>query len=74
MMQDPAKLSRLDGKVALLTGASKGIGAAMARGLAAFGARVVLSSRKQEAVDALVVFTREQCGGIYMVDGCYSTI
>ena len=46
-------LFRLDGKVALVTGASKGIGEVMARGLAEFGAKVVLSSRKQEAVDAV---------------------
>ena len=44
---------RLDGKVALITGASKGIGAAMARGLAESGARVVLSSRKQAALAKL---------------------
>ena len=44
---------QLDGKVALITGASKGIGEAMARGLAEFGAKVVVSSRKQEAVDAV---------------------
>jgi NAD(P)-dependent dehydrogenase (short-subunit alcohol dehydrogenase family) len=43
----------LTGKVALLTGASKGIGEAMARGMAEFGATVVLSSRKQDAVDAV---------------------
>jgi NAD(P)-dependent dehydrogenase (short-subunit alcohol dehydrogenase family) len=39
---------RLDGKVALITGASKGIGAAIARTFAENGARVMLSSRKQE--------------------------
>ena len=41
----------LTGKIAIITGASKGIGEAMARGLAEFGATVVVSSRKQAAVD-----------------------
>lgn len=41
----------LSGKVAIVTGASKGIGESMARGMAEFGAKVVISSRKQEAVD-----------------------
>lgn len=44
-------LFNLEGKVAIITGASKGIGEAMARGLAEFGAKVVISSRKQEAVE-----------------------
>ena len=46
-------LFQLDNKVAIVTGASKGIGEAMARGLAEFGAKVVISSRKRVAVDAV---------------------
>lgn len=42
----------LTGKVALLTGASKGMGLEMAQGLAAQGATVVISSRTQEDLDA----------------------
>jgi NAD(P)-dependent dehydrogenase (short-subunit alcohol dehydrogenase family) len=41
----------LDGKVALITGASKGIGLGMATAYAREGAAVMLSSRKQEALD-----------------------
>lgn len=45
------KLFDLSGKVAIVTGSSKGIGESIARGLAEHGAKVVISSRKQEAVD-----------------------
>src|SRR5947209_12350946 len=45
---------RLDGKVAVVTGASKGLGRAMAIGFAEAGADVVVSSRKLDACEAVV--------------------
>lgn len=42
---------RLDGKVALVTGASRGIGRAVAAAYSAAGAKVMLSSRKQDALE-----------------------
>lgn len=43
---------RLDGKTALITGASKGLGFAMARTFAEAGAKVALIARGQEGLDA----------------------
>ena len=45
---------RLDGRVAIVTGATRGIGLAIASSLADAGARLVVSSRKAEHVDAAV--------------------
>jgi NADP-dependent 3-hydroxy acid dehydrogenase YdfG len=44
---------RLDGTVALVTGASSGIGEATARALARAGARVAIAARRKERLDAL---------------------
>lgn len=44
----------LTGKVAIVTGSSKGIGKAIAKGLAESGAQVVVSSRNQETCDEVV--------------------
>jgi NAD(P)-dependent dehydrogenase (short-subunit alcohol dehydrogenase family) len=42
---------RLEGKTALVTGASKGIGFAIAKAMAESGAKVMLSSRKQDQLE-----------------------
>jgi len=52
----------LTGKVALLTGSSKGMGQAMALGLAEHGAKVVISSRKQDQCDEVAALINESCG------------
>lgn len=47
----PAEAGRLAGRVAIVTGASRGIGLATAQRLAADGASVVITARRQEALD-----------------------
>jgi len=51
----PTKLFDLTGKVALVTGGNKGLGKAMARGLAEAGADVFISSRTESELKAALV-------------------
>src|SRR2546423_8025707 len=54
-MQQPFDLS---GKVALVTGAYRGLGFAIAQGLARAGAKVVLNGRRQDALDSAAEMRR----------------
>jgi 7-alpha-hydroxysteroid dehydrogenase len=49
---------RLDGRAAIVTAASRGIGAASARGLAELGADVVVAARGEEALEAVAADVR----------------
>lgn len=59
----PTRLFDLSGKVALLTGASRGMGRAMALALADHGAKVMVSSRKLEPSQAVADEINRRCGG-----------
>jgi NAD(P)-dependent dehydrogenase (short-subunit alcohol dehydrogenase family) len=58
----PGEIFDLTGKVALVTGATRGIGNSMARGLALAGADVVVTGRKQDACDAAAKEIAERTG------------
>lgn len=69
-MSSPDKLFRLDGKVAILTGASRGIGEAIAVAFAQQGAKVVLASRKLPDLQA-VAERITQAGGTALPVACH---
>lgn len=61
----------LSGKVAIVTGSTRGIGNSMARGLAGAGAAVVVTGRKQDACDAAAKQIAEQSGGKTLGVACH---
>ena len=60
----------LTGRVSVITGSTKGIGKAMAEALAAFGSKVVISSRKADACDAVAASINES-GGEALAHPCH---
>lgn len=61
----------LTGKVAVVTGGSRGIGRAVAEGLAAAGADIVVASRKQEACDLAAAEIGDATGRDTMAIACH---
>ena len=60
----------LAGQVALVTGAGRGIGAAIARTLTAMGAHTILCGRSREPLEATAAAIRDQGGGQAAVMEC----
>jgi NAD(P)-dependent dehydrogenase (short-subunit alcohol dehydrogenase family) len=66
-----AELFDLAGKVAIVTGSTKGIGRAMVEGLASAGAAVVVSSRRQELCDRVADEVAEATGAEVFARSCH---
>jgi NAD(P)-dependent dehydrogenase (short-subunit alcohol dehydrogenase family) len=69
MLEREESLMQLVGRSALVTGASRGLGAELAAGLARKGARVVAVARGQAELDALVARIRSEGGDAHALAG-----
>jgi NAD(P)-dependent dehydrogenase (short-subunit alcohol dehydrogenase family) len=70
-MSQPTELFDLTGKVAIVTGSTKGLGRAMVEALSAAGAAVVVSSRKQDLCDEVAEKVRAATGGEVLALACH---
>ncbi len=59
-MTSSFELFSLEGRIALITGSSQGIGFALARGLAEHGATVIINGRDRTKVDAAVALLEKE--------------
>lgn len=66
-----SSLFNLTGKIALVTGGSRGIGLAIARALALAGAGVVIASRKQDMCDAAAAAVAAETGSRAVGMACH---
>src|ERR1700722_9754863 len=63
-------MKKLEGKVAIVTGASKGIGAGIAKGLADAGAEVVVNyASSREGADSVVSAIQAKGGKAFAIQG-----
>jgi NAD(P)-dependent dehydrogenase (short-subunit alcohol dehydrogenase family) len=70
-VRDTAELFDLTGKVVIVTGSTKGIGRAMAEGMARAGASVVVSSRKQDLCTSVAEEIEQATGAAVLGLACH---
>ncbi|HEY8093312.1 MAG TPA: SDR family NAD(P)-dependent oxidoreductase, partial [Acidimicrobiales bacterium] len=70
-MSPPPDAFDLTGRVAVVTGGSRGLGRQMVLAFAAHGADVAIASRKLDACDALAAEVREATGRRALAVGCH---
>lgn len=74
MTKNTDRLFNLEGRIALITGGSRGIGAIMARGFIERGAKVYISSRKADACENMARELGENCislpADVSTIEGC----